>query len=277
MLSERIPLLVDRPRSFLVSVGGLHSVARAALALAVILLVLSPRKSTLAQAAAQVCIATSSSVVKVGDTFEVRIEVSDASRVYAAEIQVSFDPSHLQVVDADSAAEGVQLIAGPFLNPGEGFLAINTADNSLGVIQYALTLLAPAQPVHGSGLLATITFQALESGQTNVVVEEVLLSSEEGESLPLGGCESDIAIQVQEVGVDTPRQPSDGALSPEPSAIISEDAAEASDTDLAEEAPLRRYLGSIRGLATGVVCLSVAGVFLLAGGLVVWFVRGKQR
>ena len=123
-------MLADRPRPFLVSVDGQQSVARAVLALSVVLLVLCPRKSTLAQAATQVCLAASSSAVEVGDTFEVRIEVSDASGAYAAEVQVSFDPSHLQVADADSVAEGVQVLAGPFLNPDEGFPAINRADNS---------------------------------------------------------------------------------------------------------------------------------------------------
>ena len=137
-------------------------------------------------------------------------------------------------------------------------------------------LLAPAQPVHGSGILGTITFQALESGQTDVVVEDVLLSSKEGESLPLRDCDGDITIQVHEVGADTPERHADVACPPELSATIAKNVAEASDLDSAEEPLLPWDQSTSTKLATGAVCLSVSGMFLLGCGLVVWFVRRKR-
>ncbi|MFN8483462.1 MAG: LysM peptidoglycan-binding domain-containing protein [Anaerolineae bacterium] len=122
-----------------------------------------------------------------GDEAKVEVKVNNVKDLYGADVRLQFDPSRLEVVDANPGVPGTQIEVGKFLDPssGKGFVAQNSADNGAGRISYAVTLLSPAQPAQGSGALAIITFKAKEGGPVNVGFQSTILTTPQNETIPV--------------------------------------------------------------------------------------------
>lgn len=105
---------------------------------------------------------------RLGMTRSLQIQIQDVPSLIAADVYLAFDPARLQVVDADPIAPGVQISRGTFPDPTQGFV-INAANNSLGLITYSVTLLSPT-PASGSGLFATVAFQAVGPGSAGIEI-----------------------------------------------------------------------------------------------------------
>ena len=88
------------------------------------------------------------------DEAQLQVWVNDVVGLYGADIQLSFAPDVLEVVDSNSGASGIQVENGGFLKPD--FIVINSADNSQGTIRYAMTQLNPTVPASGSGVLFVV-------------------------------------------------------------------------------------------------------------------------
>ncbi|MFN2221833.1 MAG: cohesin domain-containing protein, partial [Candidatus Promineifilaceae bacterium] len=100
-----------------------------------------------AQDAARVYLAPAEPVLTVGETARLAIRVTGAADLYGVELHLAYDPAVLEIRDADTSQAGVQLSPGDMLDPGAGFMIANRADNQAGELDYALTLLAPAEAV----------------------------------------------------------------------------------------------------------------------------------
>jgi hypothetical protein len=85
------------------------------------------------------------------------IWVDDVRGLYALDMEIHFDPTKLQVLDADPGAEGVQIRPGQA--PAPDFVAVNGVDNQGGVIHYVVTQLGTREGFNGSGLVASVTWQ----------------------------------------------------------------------------------------------------------------------
>jgi hypothetical protein len=109
----------------------------------------------------------------------VSIRVENAQALYGIEFHLKFDPKVVQVMDADRGQDGVQLIPGDWF--ADGFLAVNNVDNSKGTIDYAVTLLNPAEPLDGSGTIATITFKARQDGTSPLKISKAILATREAD------------------------------------------------------------------------------------------------
>ncbi|MFN8473141.1 MAG: LysM peptidoglycan-binding domain-containing protein [Anaerolineae bacterium] len=122
-----------------------------------------------------------------GDQVKVQVLVNNVKDLFGADVRLQFDPSRLEVVDANPGVPGTQIEVGKFLDPsnGKGFVAQNSADNGAGRISYAVTLLSPAQPAQGSGPLAIITFNAKETGPVNVGFLSTILTTPQNETIPV--------------------------------------------------------------------------------------------
>jgi len=95
-------------------------------------------------------------VVRDGGVTRVQIWLEGVSGLYAGDLQLSFDPATTRVLDADHAQEGVQIRPGPDLRGLQTFVVHTDADNAKGTIRLAFTRLAPAPPLDGDVLLATV-------------------------------------------------------------------------------------------------------------------------
>lgn len=128
------------------------------------------------------------SEVAVGATTTVNIRIENVEDLYGAEVHLDFDPGLLEVVDADSGTAGVQIQPGTF--PSPDFTGQNSVDQAAGKINFAVAQMPPHEPVSGSGVLATVTFQGEAAGTLAINFIDVILSDRDGEPIdaaPQGG------------------------------------------------------------------------------------------
>lgn len=110
-----------------------------------------------------------------GQTVNLTINVSGAMNVYGTSFKIAYDPSALEVV----ATDGKAVRPGAFFANEPGFALRNIADASQGVIEYALTLMQPAKPVTGDGVLGTVTLRALKDTPVTISVTQASFVSPE--------------------------------------------------------------------------------------------------
>jgi parallel beta-helix repeat protein len=139
------------------------------------------------------------SLAGVGETVELDIAVHDVTDLYATQVRLAFDPSVVQVQDADPrpSAPGVQIRPGDFLDPRQ-FVLVNEADNATGEIDFAVTQLYPAQARSGSGLLATVIFEAVDQGTSPVQWVGVRLlddTPQDPQEIPAGTQDGQIMVK----------------------------------------------------------------------------------
>ena len=122
----------------------------------------------------------------VGETAGVAIVLADARDVYAIDVRATYDPQVVEIVDADPARDGVQLVPGAFPQPD--FVARNVADNAAGALRYAITQVNPTAPASGVGSSSTCGFAGRPPGATTLAVGPVELADRRGRG-PGGGAE----------------------------------------------------------------------------------------
>jgi parallel beta-helix repeat protein len=139
------------------------------------------------------------SLAGVGEAVELDIAVQDVSDLYGVLLRLTFDPSVVQVRDADPNAPGVQIRPGDFLDPRQ-FVAVNEADNGTGEILFAVTQLRPAEGQNGSGVLATVIFEAADQGTSPVQLVEVRLldnTPQDPQEIPAGTQDGEVTVEGQ--------------------------------------------------------------------------------
>lgn len=115
------------------------------------------------------------SFLGVGHATDVQVRATSFVGLYGCQIEVRYDPTALEVQDADPNTEGIQVSAGDVFVGSGTFVALNTVDPQAGVIRFAATLLDPAPPIHGSATLMRVRFKALRPGPTMLRFGEVIL------------------------------------------------------------------------------------------------------
>jgi len=123
--------------------------------------------------------------VEAGSDLVVELKVNEAVELYGAELEMSFDPSVLAVRDADLSRAGVQIENGEMFSAEESFVVQNSVDNAKGIVRYAVTLLRPAQPVSGDGVIVRIRFRAQSDKKTIISLRKLGLYSKANESVQL--------------------------------------------------------------------------------------------
>ncbi len=134
-----------------------------------------------AQAAATVRLEPPSAALELNGSATFQIIIDNVTDLVGADVTLQFNPAILQVQDADSGQEGVQIQPGAFPNPE--FVVRNVVTNTVGIINYTVSDLAPFQPVSGSGVLATINFQGVGQGNTDINITEAILVNSQIQSI----------------------------------------------------------------------------------------------
>lgn len=117
---------------------------------------------------AQITVAPSATSVKVGDQITATITIdTKGGESVGTDVVLDYDPSILEVVDADSAAAGVQITKGTLYD----FVPLNTVLLATGRISYSAAQ-QPTNPSYkGAGTLATVTFKAKAPGDSQLAFE----------------------------------------------------------------------------------------------------------
>jgi hypothetical protein len=131
-----------------------------------------------------VLVSPSSQSIPIDSTTTVDIRIEDVSNLYGAEVHLSFDPGILEV---QGIADGDLLT--------DGF-AVEDWDNNAGTLYYAYTLLYPADPVEGSGVLCTITFKGIGGGTSTLLFTVVNLSDPDAQPIPASSQDGSITVAV---------------------------------------------------------------------------------
>jgi hypothetical protein len=134
----------------------------------------------------------STQTISVGATTTVALHVADVENLYGYQLEIAFDPTVLEVIDADGGTTGVQVSLGSWLEPD--FVFRNKADNSAGTIVLALSQLAPSPAVSGSGDLATITFRGLKMGVVSVRFTDLTLANMDSEVIATTHQDAQLAV-----------------------------------------------------------------------------------
>lgn len=137
--------------------------------------------SGLAQGGTVIRLDASPAQIDVGGTTTVTLRLENVSNLYGIEVSLTFDPSLLELQDANPAEDGAQVTLGTFLSPD--FIVRNAANNATGMVDIAFTQVSPRQPVSGSGVLATMTFKGKQSGTSALQFQKSLLSDPDGKSI----------------------------------------------------------------------------------------------
>jgi hypothetical protein len=146
-----------------------------------LLLLLTTASLSTAQEEAQVSLEP---LELTGQTLVIGVVAKNVTNLYGAEFKLRYDARVLAVTDADPDRDGTQVEPGDFLPATEGFVVVNQAEPEQGNVTYALTLLNPAPPVNGSGLLARVTFEVQQATPTLIEVEKAKLVSIDLQAIP---------------------------------------------------------------------------------------------
>ncbi|MCB0199698.1 MAG: hypothetical protein KDI03_06450 [Anaerolineae bacterium] len=118
----------------------------------------------------------------VGGTSDVAVEIVDVEGLYGFDIQLSFDPSIVEVVDADPNKPGDQVSLGRMLD--SGMSVRDSADNSAGTIHYAMTQLNPSEAKNGTGNLIVIKLRAKTAGNSDLTITSLDLARRDASAIP---------------------------------------------------------------------------------------------
>jgi uncharacterized repeat protein (TIGR01451 family) len=136
--------------------------------------------------------------VVLGGTVTTDVRVENVTDLYGFELELTFDPTLVEVVDAISWKPGVQIQPSGFLSPD--WILSNTADNTNGTISFALSQMAPSLPQSGSGVLATITWRGKDAGTSPIHFSYLQLGAPSG--VPIPATTQDGQITVGEVDLE---------------------------------------------------------------------------
>jgi LysM repeat protein len=140
-----------------------------------------PTQEAIQSAEALVRFQPASQNLQIGEAVAIEVRLEQVTNLVAADLRLQFNPGVVQVQDADPNKEGVQIGPGNF--PSPDFVVLNVVTNTTGTILYAVLQIPPAEPVSGTGLLASITFQAVGQGESDLTMSTQLANSE-GRAIP---------------------------------------------------------------------------------------------
>jgi hypothetical protein len=126
----------------------------------------------------------SSTTAGVGDMVNVDIVVDDVSDLYAIEVHLTFDVARLQVLDDNTTDPGIQILPGSlFPKSDPSYVVQNSADNTAGTVDFAVTLLSPEPPLDLGGTLATIRFAARLEGSAAIGWTSSQMADSKGQAI----------------------------------------------------------------------------------------------
>lgn len=139
-----------------------------------------------AQAGAAVVVSPASQSVEMGQPAQVAININNVTGLYGAEVHIRFDPTVLKVA---------AITPGSLMDPAHRSV-ISHHDNAAGTIDFAVTLLAPAPAVSGSGTLFTVRFDTLKDGTSAVDITNAILVSAEGVQIPATVSDGSVSVTL---------------------------------------------------------------------------------
>lgn len=145
-----------------------------------------------AQDAVDVRIFPATLTIPLSGTSDVAVEVVDVEGLYGFDLTLTFDPTVVEVVDANPDMQGVQVAFGTFLDPG---LSVrNTADNTAGTVRYAMTQLNPSEAKSGTGTLIVVRLRGKAAGSSSLNLTALALAARDATEIPSAAQPGEVTI-----------------------------------------------------------------------------------
>jgi hypothetical protein len=116
------------------------------------------------------------------------LRVTNVHDMYGVDVMLIFDASVVEVIDVDPEQPGVQIAPGPLFQDQQlYFVAYNRVTQNrqtgAGTISFVATLLNPAEPIDGDGIIATIPYQLVDPSVSTTIpftIQQAQLASRGG-------------------------------------------------------------------------------------------------
>jgi hypothetical protein len=125
----------------------------------------------LAQNSTLLSLESASTNIQTGQPYEVNIRLDNAAEVWLADMQISYDPTMIYIFGTKA---GSPITQGSLFNPGASTVIRNAVEND--TVLYTLSMLAPADPVSGGGIVGTLRIYPLAPGATQLTFSRGELS-----------------------------------------------------------------------------------------------------
>jgi general secretion pathway protein D len=122
-----------------------------------------------------------------GSTFTVNVVLTGAQNAYSVPMQLSYDPTLLQVVNVSN---------GSFLSQdGQAVALVHRDDESSGTLQITATRPPGAPGISGKGTVVTLTLMAKSAGQSTLTVSRGAVRDPGMQPAPAAGASATVTIQ----------------------------------------------------------------------------------
>ena len=125
-------------------------------------------------------------VIGPGKDFEIDVKVASVTELKGYSVFLSYDPDLLSL-------QGVT--EGPFLSSESDTFFHKSIDNDKGNVLVDCSILGTALGVSGEGILATLSFNSLDSGDTNPAFKLVKIRDTENQEIK--AAKSNVAIKCR--------------------------------------------------------------------------------
>jgi hypothetical protein len=167
--------------------------ARITLWVLVTVLLTLPFGHALAQTGAQVGV-FKDYTIPPNDRIEVPIEIRDVQNLYAIDMEMKYDPTILEVEDADPNTAGVQPALGTFLDAG--LTLFNIVDPEKGTVRFVMTQMNPSEPKFGNGVIIVVYFRGIRDGESDLPITLLTLSDRAGVEIASSVVVSSIKVET---------------------------------------------------------------------------------
>jgi general secretion pathway protein D len=124
---------------------------------------------------------------KVGNNFEVAINLNGGHDIFSVPMQVQYDQSKLTLINVD---------AGNYLGGGDGqAVALVHRDDGSGGVAISASRPPGVAGVNGSGQVCVMTFQAKAPGEATIAISRPGAKNSSQQSLPVVGSQATVHIQ----------------------------------------------------------------------------------
>ncbi len=173
-----------------------------------ILLMLLPAQ---AQATTFLSLNLDATTLQTGEIYTVQVVVENVSNLWIADVEISYDPTQLYVFGTRA---GSPVEAGSFLRDNPILAPRNRVNEN--TVQYTVSLLAPAEPLQGTGVIGTFRIFPLRAGTTQLQFQRAELTGVIFQETSEGRVASDpIDIAFTPVLLDLSLQGEDVPVPPE--------------------------------------------------------------
>ena len=122
----------------------------------------------------------------IGSTFTVNVSVAGAQNVNSVPLQITYNPSVLQLLNVSN---------GPLLEQdGQPVALVHRDDSMAGIVQLTASRPPGAPGVSGTGSVFTLTFQAKAAGQATLSINRAQLKNASMQTLPASGSQAIVTV-----------------------------------------------------------------------------------